>query len=87
MRWSVAEQLFPSTIDRISMQIALIGAALLKKLGSDIRPEVLLCYPNVGRRGPSGEELERRLMMYFGAVKTRLDKAKGLNGSSGNGET
>lgn len=65
-----AQGMYPDPLMKITVQIAAIGAAILQALGSKITCEELLFEGSAGpgRRGPTGEELERRLLMWAGAV-------------------
>ena len=77
MEWKIQDELFPGPLDRIPIQMAIIGAGLLKALGIKVNPEMLLCNPQVASRvAPTPEQLQRKLMNFFGALKNRQDKAR-----------
>lgn len=84
MEWKIQDELYPSPLDRIPIQIAIIGAGLLKALGMKVNPETLLCMPGMANRTVTPEQLRNKLLMVFGGLKGRQDKTRAARANGSN---
>jgi len=75
MEWMAADRYFPHPLERISHQIAFIGAVICNFLGAKYSFDDLMMNPQpTDRKGPSGAELERRLLAWAGAAGRSMTK-------------